>query len=137
MLPPVLAPSSIGWALVPTVIVAILEKGLADWFVEPRMRYLTYELVMLILGLMFLWVVVPRRAARASTDPRVATWLRHVTCIVIAHYAGWIIADVLILTGHPWGHVLRIIPNAIYYALFLPLTYMLAPRDLVGRDQRV
>jgi hypothetical protein len=43
---------------------------------------------------------------------------------VAVYYALWALADVLILVGRldaGWG--LRVIPNQLYYALYLPFVY--------------
>jgi hypothetical protein len=47
----------------------------------------------------------------------------------IVQYALWALADVLILSGMSWGFLLRIVPNSLYYAFFLPFVWWTAPRE--------
>jgi hypothetical protein len=42
-------------------------------------------------------------------------------------YFGWASCDVLILCGVEIAHVLRIVPNLLYYGVFLPFVFFRAP----------
>lgn len=90
---------------------------------EGRWLFLGYELLALafVLGT---WLVRYRPALEAESR----RWLGRVTAIFATLYALWATADVLILWGVELGHLLRIVPNVLYYAVFLVATVALAPR---------
>lgn len=90
---------------------------------EGRWLFLGYELLALafVLGT---WLVRYRPALEAESR----RWLGRVTAIFVTLYALWATADVLILWGVELGHLLRIVPNVLYYAVFLAATVALAPR---------
>lgn len=90
---------------------------------EGRWLFLGYELLALafVLGT---WLVRYRPALEAESR----RWLGRVTALFVTLYALWATADVLILWGVELGHLLRIVPNVLYYAVFLVATVALAPR---------
>jgi hypothetical protein len=57
-------------------------------------------------------------------------WSLFATHFEIAQYALWALADVIILGGHDVGYALRLVPNTMYYVLYLPFVAWSAPRDL-------
>lgn len=65
--------------------------------------------------------VVAARAAGAP--PALQAYLRAVTAYVAAYYALWALADVAILAGVEAGWGLRVVPNQLYYALFVPFAF--------------
>ena len=83
--------------------------------------WLVYELAFLVVAILLREVVVPRRVP--GTAPRLRTYLRRVLGYVIAYYALWATADVLILAGIDLGWALRMIPNQLYYAFSVPFAY--------------
>lgn len=90
---------------------------------EGRWLFLTYEL--LALG----WVLGTWRVRYGRDhDPETRRWLVRVTAIFATLYALWATADVLILLDVELGYLLRIVPNVLYYAVFLVATIALAPR---------
>lgn len=94
---------------------------------DGRWLFLTYEL------LAFGWVLGTWRGRYGRRrDPETRRWLGRVTAIFATLYALWATADVLILWGVELGHLLRIAPNVLYYAVFLPATVALAPRAYGG-----
>jgi hypothetical protein len=46
-------------------------------------------------------------------------------------YFGWASCDVLILSGVEAGHLLRIVPNVLYYGALLPFILLRAPASAV------
>jgi hypothetical protein len=111
----------IGSTLVHTVAVP-------EHFADPRRTFLLYELMMLVVALVLRFVVLPKRLAKASEPIR--RWLLGVTGFVAVQYALWASADVVILaTGGDGGFLLRIVPNVLYYAVFLPFVAATAPRS--------
>jgi hypothetical protein len=82
--------------------------GLSVW--PSQLMWLIYELCFAALAL---WL---RR--RAPTPA-----LRDVALYAFGYYALWASADVLILSGVDEGWALRVVPNQLYYAFFVPFAY--------------
>lgn len=82
--------------------------GVTAW--PSQTMWLIYELCFAALAL---WL---RR--RAPTPA-----LRAIALYAFAYYALWASADVLILSGVDAGWALRVFPNQLYYAFFVPLAY--------------
>lgn len=118
-------------SLVVPVSSALLREAV-PLFAEGRWLFLSYEL--LALGLVIgLWLVRYRRAVERETR----RWLGRVTALFAGLYALWATADVLILLDLEIGYVVRIVPNVLYYAVFLVATFALAPRrDPEDRPRR-
>jgi hypothetical protein len=116
------------WAFVVPVVSFALRNVVPSLAAPVRVTFLTYELLFLGLALALRFVVLPRRAAGAS--PEVRRWLFEVTVFEISQYALWATADVLILSGLSGGFLLRLVPNAMYYAFFLPFVLLRAPAAL-------
>ncbi|MFO0555485.1 MAG: hypothetical protein U0271_44315 [Polyangiaceae bacterium] len=98
------------------------------FFTDETRIYLLYEVMFVVLALLVRALFLPRRLAVASTDIRV--WIYRLTMFEIAQYGLWILSDVLILSGVEFARVLRLVPNALYYAGFLPLAFFAAPARL-------
>jgi hypothetical protein len=96
-------------------------------FSEPRVTFLTYELMFLALATSLRVLVFPRRLADAT--PGVRRWLLGLATYEIAQYGLWALADILILAGVSPAHLLRLVPNALYYAFFLPFVWWTAPAE--------
>lgn len=99
----------------------------AAQFADVRQTYLVYEAMFLVLALALRFVVLPRRLADAPLD--VQRWLLRLTLFQVVQYGLWALSDVVILRGVDAGFLLRLIPNAMYYALFLPFVAATAPRE--------
>jgi hypothetical protein len=114
------------WTLaVPLVAVsgeAALRSVAGD--VPAQSIWLVYELAFVAMALLWRQVVVP---ARVPADrPRLRAYLRAVLAYVTVYYALWATADVAIMVGGlDVGWAVRIIPNQLYYALYLPFVYAL------------
>lgn len=87
----------------------------------PQSIWLAYELAFLVAALALRHWVVPARVP--GTAPRLRTYLRRVLAYVAAYYALWALADTLILAGLDLGWGLRIVPNQLYYACWVPFAY--------------
>jgi hypothetical protein len=83
--------------------------------------WLIYELAFLIVALVLRQWVIPRRVP--GTAPRLRNYLRRVLAYVAAYYALWATADVIILAGFDAGWALRMVPNQLYYAWWVPFAY--------------
>ena len=86
-----------------------------------QVLWMLYELGfgLLCVGLARVWV--PRVAAR---DPAVGAFLRAVFGYSAAYYALWLFADLLIVAGGlDLGWAIRMVPNQLYYAFWVPFVY--------------
>lgn len=120
--------AGLAWGSVVSVLMAPLARLVPAFQRELRLIFLTYELMALAQGLVWLNVVIPRRmAALATPAPAVARWLRDVARLLVAQYALWALADVLILWVHPAGFLLRVVPNLLYYGIFVGYVFLRAP----------
>jgi hypothetical protein len=87
--------------------------------------WLIYELGFLIMALVVRARIVPARVPASA--PGLRAYLRTVLAYVATYYALWAAADVLILaTADDRAWALRMIPNQLYYALYVPFVYVLA-----------
>jgi hypothetical protein len=114
-------------AVLATLIVPIVAVGI-DAALRARTPdlpaqsiWLVYELTFLIVALGLRAWVVPARVPAA--EPRLHTYLRAVLGYVAVYYGLWATADVIILAGFDIGWALRMIPNQLYYAFWVPFAY--------------
>ncbi|HNA79462.1 MAG TPA: hypothetical protein PKY99_08420 [Turneriella sp.] len=110
----VLRPALI-FTLFPTLIVSAIGFAKPELLQLPRHKFLAYELVFFGLTLLWLKVVLPQKPV-AEPEQR---FIRQVALPVLGFYGLWSLADILILRGMQVGHVVRILPNLLYYCLFL------------------
>ncbi len=116
-----------------TFIVPVLSLGLIKTMPERfagRGSYLVWELLFVVLALALRFVVLPRRLAAAPEAVR--RWLLEITHFEIATYALWALADIIILAGADAGFALRIVPNVMYYGLFVLVVAFRAPPEVSG-----
>jgi hypothetical protein len=86
--------------------------------------WLIYEVGFLAMAFTLRERVVPARVPASA--PRLRAYLRTVLAYVAIYYALWAAADVLILaTGADRAWALRMVPNQLYYALYVPIVYVL------------
>jgi hypothetical protein len=106
----------------------------AAWtLVVPAVTLVTYRLVQIAAGPQpeqILWLIYECafaalalwwRARRVGRD----RFLRAVLAYVCAYYSLWALSDVLILAGWDAGWALRIVPNQLYYAFWVPVVWAL------------
>lgn len=115
---------ALGWTLIASIVVGLISVGSELFSASPRRLYLTYELIALVV-VGVVWKV--RVLGASQLDPLVRRWLSRVAIFVMVQYALWASADVVILAGYEIGHLLRMVPNLMYYALFLPFVVWSAP----------
>jgi hypothetical protein len=65
-----------------------------------------------------------------TPEPAMRRWALRATDFEIAQYATWALADVVIVSGHDAGFLLRLVPNTMYYVFYLPFVAWAAPREL-------
>jgi hypothetical protein len=123
----------VGWAIAIACSFIVPLSSTAARFafpaitVDSRRTFLTYELMFLALALVMRFAVLPRRLGGASAPVR--RWVFGVASFEIVQYSLWALADVLILSGVEPAYLLRLIPNAMYYAFFLPFVWWTAPPE--------
>ena len=84
-----------------------------------RALWLVYEALFAVLALWWRARVVPARR------PPALRFLRAVLAYVAVYYALWGVADALILAGRDEGWALRVVPNQLYYAFWVPVAWAL------------
>lgn len=95
---------------------------------DPRVLYLVYEILFVVLSVLIAALYLPRRT-------NALRWTRRVTGLVIAYYALWAAADAMILTTmNDLGFLLRVFPNVLYYGGLIPIIAWTAP---AGPDPRL
>lgn len=90
-----------------------------------RVTFLTYELMFFALSLTLRGALA--RGLFSSATPEIRRFLRLITTFELVQYGLWALADVVILQGIDAGYLLRLAPNTMYYALFLPFVLWAAP----------
>jgi hypothetical protein len=84
-----------------------------------QVLWLFYECAFVLLALWWGVRLVPARR------PRAEGFLRAVLTYVAVYYGLWAVADVLILSGWDGGWAVRVIPNQLYYAFWVPVVWTL------------
>lgn len=109
-------------ALVPVLafgVKAALDAALGG--VPDQVLWLVHETAFVAMALFLARSFVPSRLGRDG--PR-SDFLRAALGYVAAYYALWAAADVLILTGFDEGWAIRLVPNQLYYAFFVPFVHV-------------
>lgn len=120
---------ALGAALAPSLVIAALKR-LAPWLVaNGRHIFLIYELTALIPLALWGFALLPARLREVPEERR---WLVGAVAFFAAQYALWAAADVGILWGADLAWGLRVVPNAMYYALFVAWVWRTAPKGLRG-----
>jgi len=109
-------------ALVP--LVAGLGNAALDRLmggVPGQVLWLLHESSFVVVALVLARRVVPARLGEGGER---STFLRIVLGYVVAYYALWAAADVMILAGLDEGWAIRLVPNQLYYAFFIPFVHL-------------
>jgi len=113
-------------SLVLSIASAVITDGLHLVDPSSRVLWLLYEGAMVV----FVPAYFVLRTRDVPIDDESKLWLRRSTTLFAVLYFGWAAADALILGGVDVAHVLRIVPNVLYYAAFLPFVFMTAPEAM-------
>ena len=124
------------WTLiVPIVAVGVLWGLKAHYGALPSASiWILYELGFVAMALLLDFVVLPARFDLRHYEAH--QYARTLVRYVALYYALWATADLLILRrGADWGWALRVIPNQLYYAFWVPFAYMtfFSPRYSANR----
>ena len=98
-------------------------------FTDPRRIYLVYELFFVALASGLLLLRYPSRAAKS---PALAWYSTRLVAFFLVQYALWVVSDVLLLSGVEAAYALRLVPNALYYGLFLAFAAWRAPAETLS-----
>jgi hypothetical protein len=123
------------WTLIVPLVTLVVHRTLIaiSGPLPGQALWLIYELGFLVIAFVVRERIVPARVA----DSRLRAYLRTVLAYVATYYGLWASADVLILaTGADRAWALRMIPNQLYYALYVPFVYLVAfsPRYAATRS---
>ncbi|HWP65744.1 MAG TPA: hypothetical protein VNO26_07520 [Candidatus Limnocylindria bacterium] len=115
--------AALGWTLV-VPLVAVGGEALVRAAVDAppeQSIWIVYELAFFALALVWRTAIVPARVAAERAAVR--AYLRALWGYVAAYYALWAAADLLIVAGLDAGWALRMVPNQLYYAWYVPFVY--------------
>ncbi|HRI64473.1 MAG TPA: hypothetical protein PK156_09540 [Polyangium sp.] len=120
---------SLGWGL---IVPATAYATKMAFYPERTIAwlFLTYESFFIVLALVFNTLVLPRWMNAWNISAAHKRWIRGIGWLEFAFYALWALADVVILSGHDGGYLLRLVPNIMYYAVFGWFVILSAPEDL-------
>lgn len=116
---------------VPLSFVVPVSQALAitaapQTFSEQRHIYLVYELFFVVLAA---GLLLGRYPSRAAKSPALGWYSTSLVALFLAQYGLWVVSDVLILAGAEPAYGLRLVPNALYYGLFLVFAAWRAPPE--------
>ena len=113
------------WTLLVPLVTLAVHRTL-DALLGPlpaQSIWLVYELAFLTLAVVLRARLLP--AWLGHGQEALHAYLRAVLAYVALYYALWAGADILILGGVDAGWLVRIVPNQLYYALWVPTAYLL------------
>ena len=112
-------------------LIAPLLAGLVALLDGPtQLMWLTHEVVSLGIAFALAWFALPSETER----PHHAQFVRGALGCMAAYYGLWAAADVVILGGVDAGWVMRLVPNQLYYGLFVPFVWWMFFGSYAGRD---
>ncbi len=107
------------WSLLVPILQGALIQSFPERFEDSRWVFLAYELLFLALAAGFLLGRLPRKEPLRS-------FRKELCFYALGYYALWALSDVLILASIDGGYLLRVVPNQLYYSLFLPFVFFRA-----------
>lgn len=121
---------ALGWMLLVPIFSWSMDQGLRQvWPDLPgQALWLTYEIAFLGVALYLRQGWLAAKATDCS--PQRLRGLRLVLGFVAVYYALWATSDLLILVPElDAGWLLRMLPNQLYYAFFVPFCWLVLARD--------
>jgi hypothetical protein len=91
-----------------------------------RVLYVVYEGAMVVLVL----ALDRFRFGPRAPNAELRRYIHELSLLFAGGYFGWAACDVLILLDVELAHLLRVVPNVVYYGAFLVLVYVRAPASL-------
>jgi hypothetical protein len=105
--------AAVSW--ITPVLSQVLRVGVPAIALVPRQTFLAYELTFLVV------LFVLCRSIEALRVRMTTAFARGLCFFFAAQYSLWILSDVILLgTGADAGYALRMIPDCMYYAVFIP-----------------
>jgi len=95
-----------------------------------RWMFLLYELLFLVVASCFVGLMFSAKSVSSDVPSNQRRWLRTIVLFELAFYSLWATVDVVILSGHEWGYVLRIVPDVLYYFGFVWIVALSAPKGI-------
>lgn len=117
------------WSFIVPLASTVWARLLPTVFSSGRRVALAYELGMLVVLGAFFVRRVRSIPPTSSVTAAIRRWLVRVLAFEACMYALWATADALLLAGTDVGYLLRLIPNVMYYAAFVPFCVLLAPAE--------
>ena len=117
---------AVGASFLVPVTTEILRRAVPFIGSTPRYTFLTYEVLFLVVALVARFVVYPGRLL-GVVQPPVRRWVLSIANFEIVQYGLWITCDLLLLAGVEAALLLRLVPNTLYYGVFLPFVVLRAP----------
>ena len=118
------------WTLLVPIVAYGSDQALRQWNpkLPEQMLWLIYELSFFAVALYLRNHWVGTRASRAGAENQQR--LRRVLSFVAGYYLLWATADILIMgPGLDLGWAVRMLPNQLYYALFVPFVWWTFARE--------
>lgn len=117
--------TAVGLAFVVPVATEVIRRAVPQIGATPRLTFLTYEVLFLALAVVLRFSVLPARLLGLPGPLR--HWILRIATFEVVQYALWVGCDVSLLAGVEPILLLRMVPNALYYAVFLPYAVLTAP----------
>lgn len=116
-------------SLVLPVVTGLMTRFIPGMGENDRVLYLVYEA-----GAALLVLALDRyRLASSTASPDERRFVHGASLLFAGLYVGWAFCDAVILGGFEVGHVLRIVPNVLYYGVFVLFVLLTAPTSIVRR----
>jgi hypothetical protein len=115
-----------GYALVVPLFAGAVYGGLGLVIddLHGQVLWLAYELGFVAMATYLARVWIPRHVEDSSKDgAELAGILRSCAAFSAAYYSLWAAADLMVLAGLDEGWAVRVVPNQLYYAFWVPFVY--------------
>lgn len=109
-----------------TAVVPVLALPLRLLDVPERVLWLAYEGAFVVFAVVLRSRLWPTWLGAREASPEAARAVRALTTFELAQYGLWASADVLLLAHVEAGWLVRLVPNLLYYAAFVPFAWWCA-----------
>lgn len=113
----------------------VVSRALPALVPTKRELFLLFESLFVVLLVVLRVAWLPRRVDRAA-QPDLYRYLDRILLLELLQYALWAGCDVFIVLGLRGALLVRIVPNVLYYVVFAPAAFFLAPRALRVSKER-
>lgn len=123
------------WASALAIASFAVSRALPALLPTKRELFLLFESLFVVLLVVLRAAWLPRRVDRAA-QPELYLYLHRLLLLELAQYALWAGCDVFVVLGLRQALLVRIVPNVLYYVVFVPAAFFLAPRALRVSKER-